>query len=125
MPIEQTIHPLDRLIIGIATGDLTLPDLAAFTQNIIRANLLHYRKLIDTTHCTPVLSEKELAALAQVLRSVQTDRRRGPLAIVADPNRGELAHLFAALGVDGRPAQVFRNIHDARRWLADKPVQDE
>ena len=47
---------------------------------------------------------------------------RGPLALVADPNRGELAQTFKALTADDRPVEVFRSIHEARKWLAQFPV---
>ena len=125
MPIEKTIHPLDRLVFGVGTGDLTLADLARFTEDIVRERLMHYRKLIDATHCTPAFSEKELSAFVQVLNTIGTDRRRGALAIVVDPKRGEIAHIFAALGMNVRPVQVFRSLHEARKWLAGKPVLDE
>lgn len=57
MPLKQTIYPLDRLIVGVATDVLTLPDLASFAQEIIRSRLLHYRKLIDIAHCVPGISQ--------------------------------------------------------------------
>ena len=47
---------------------------------------------------------------------------RGPLAIVADSQRGELAQTFKALSSDDRPVEVFRGIHDARKWLARHPI---
>ena len=125
MPIEQTIYPLDRLVTGVASGTLTLPDMAKFVQDIIHARLRHYRKLIDVTHSTPGFSRDELSTFAQVLDAIPTDRQRGPLAIVANPQMGEFAHIFAALGVDGPPAKVFRSIHEARAWLLKVPVRDE
>jgi hypothetical protein len=115
---------MDRLIVGVATDRLTLPDLATFTQDIVRAGLLHYRKLIDVAHAVPGFTELELTAFVKVLRTVRANGQRGPLAIVADPKRGEFAQFFVALGVDGRPAQVFRSIHEARAWLFTQAVID-
>ena len=125
MPIEQTVHPLDRLVMGTATGELTLRDLIGFSQGLIRSRLMHYRKLIDVTRATPGFSAKELSAFAQVLRTLPIDQPRGPLALVADPKRGEFALLFAALNIDGRPSQVFRDIQEARLWLSRSTVRDE
>jgi hypothetical protein len=125
MPIEQTIHSLDRLIMGVASGVLTLADLAEFTQDLVQARLMHYRKLIDVSRSTPGFSKKELTALAQVLRSIHIDQPRGPIALVADPHRGEFALLFAALNIEGRPCKVFRNIHEARTWLSRCSIADD
>ena len=123
MPIARTVHSLDRLVVGIANDTLKLPDLAAFVQLNIDERLQHYRKLLDFTNCVAEFNEQELAALAQVLRDRPGAPKRGPLALVADPNRADLAHFFAALGADGRPARVFRNLRQARAWLMTKPIE--
>ncbi len=117
MPITVTIHALERMVTGIASENLTVADLASFSQQIRDARVQHYRKLLDVTHCVPAFSEKELAAYAQVLRTANSSDPLGPVAIVADPKRGEAAHAFAALVRSGPAAQVFRDIHSARRWL--------
>jgi hypothetical protein len=124
MPILRTIYSLDRLVVGVASETLMLPDLAGFVQDNIRERLQHYRKLLDFANCVADFSEKELTALAQALRERPGATPRGPLAIVADPNRADLAHFFAALGADGRPAKVFRNLRQARAWLLTQPVAE-
>lgn len=120
MPISQVLDPLSRLVLGIGSGEVTLTDLATFTRDVVRADLLHYSKLIDVAHCTPNFTEEELAAFVTVLREIHTDIPRGPLAIVVDPRRGTFARIFADLDVGGRPAKVFTSIHDARRWLREQ-----
>lgn len=124
MPITQTIDPLARLVLGIGSGELTLTELATFSRDALRAGLMHYSKLIDVTDCTPGFTSAELAVLATVLRENRTDTPRGPLAIVADPHRGEFARLFTGFEIDGRPAQVFSSIHDARRWLREQSAPE-
>jgi hypothetical protein len=44
--------------------------------------------------------------------------------MVADSNRGEFARFFTELrsDPDAPPTKVFRSIHDARRWLAEQPI---
>jgi hypothetical protein len=37
---------------------------------------------------------------------------------VADTKMDEFARIFASLTTQDRPAEVFRSIHDARKWLA-------
>ena len=46
------------------------------------------------------------------------------LIIGVATNRGEFARFFTELrsGTDAPPTKVFRSIHDARRWLAEQPL---
>jgi hypothetical protein len=125
MPIKQTIIPLERLIIGVATGTLTLSEIAKFIEGITSAQAMHYRKLLDVTECTAGFDKKEVAALAEVLSSARKDQQPGPLAIVADPKRGELARLFTKFASDGLSTKTFRSIHDARAWLSEKSVREK
>ena len=125
MPIRSTYYHPDRLVIGVATGRLVLADLVEFARGIAEAKLTHYRKVVDVIDAHPGFSEAELTALAQYIRQYPVGGKRGAIAFVADPNRGELAKLFASLEVDGRPAAVFRSIHDARKWLAATPPPEE
>jgi hypothetical protein len=124
MPIRLTIFPPDRTIVGVATGQVTLPDLVGFFREVTESNTLHYRKLIDVTAAEPALSREELAAFGERVRAARTERPRGALAIVADSNRGAFARFFTELrtGTDAPPTQVFRSIHDARRWLTTQPI---
>ena len=124
MPIRLTIFHLDRLIMGVATDQVTLFDLVGFFREIAQSNTLHYRKLIDVTAAVPALSREELAAFGERVRQARSDKPRGALAIVADSTRGEFARFFTDLrgGTDAPPTKVFRSIHDARRWLSAQPI---
>jgi len=124
MPIRLTIFHPDRTIVGVAAGQVTLLDLVGLFREVAESNTLHYRKLIDVTSAEAALSREELAAFGERVRAARTDRPRGALAIVADSNRGEFARFFTDLrsGTDAPPTQVFRSIHDARRWLTLQPL---
>jgi hypothetical protein len=124
MPIRLTIFHPDRMIVGVATGQVTLHDLVGLFREVAESNTLHYRKLIDVIAAEPALSREELAAFGERVRAARTDRPRGALAIVADSNRGEFARFFTDLrtGTDAPPTKVFRSIHDARRWLDVQPL---
>ncbi len=124
MPIQLTIYHPDRLVIGRASGRMTFKDFVDFGHEIQNAGLVHYRKLIDVIDAHPGFSEQEFLTMVQMVRAVQTDRRRGVLAFVADPQRGGFAKLFAALSLGERPAKVFKSIHDARKWIAENPPED-
>jgi len=124
MPIRLTISHPDRIILGVATGQVTLLDLVGFFREVAESKALHYRKLIDVAAAEPALTREELAAFGERVRAARTERPRGALAIVADSTRGEFARFFTELrtGTDAPPTKVFRSIHDARRWLDVQPL---
>jgi hypothetical protein len=126
MPIRLTIYHPDRMIIGVASGEVTLVDLVGFFREVLESGTLHYRKLIDIAAATPALSKEELAAFTERVRVTRTERARGAMALVADSTRGEFARFFIGLREGQKPeTQIFRSIHDARRWLASTPLEPE
>ena len=120
MAVRTTFYHPDRLVIGIFEGDMQLKDFLDFALEIRNNNVVHYRKIINVIDAIPKFTEQELMALAQVLRETPTGPR-GPVAFVANTERGDFARIFANLEIQGRPAQVFRSIHDARKWLSQVP----
>ena len=125
MPVQLTIYHPDRLVIGRASGDLSFAEIVEFGREIQNAGLVHYRKILDVIDAKPTFTIEQFAMMIQIARAVQTDKKRGALAIVADPMRGQFARLFAEIDVDGRPAQVFRSLHDARKWIAENPPEPD
>lgn len=125
MPVRTTFYHPDRLVIGLFEGEMQLSDFVEFALEIQKNNLIHYRKILNVIDAHPGFSEQELRALVKMIREAPIDRPRGAVAFVANPERGEFAHLFASLEVDGRPARVFRSIHDARKWLTEIPPARE
>jgi hypothetical protein len=121
MPVRTTFYHPDRLVIGLFEGEMQLSDFVEFALEIQKNNLIHYRKILNVIDAHPGFTEQELRALVKMIREAPTDKPRGAVAFVANPERGEFAHLFASLEVDGRPARVFRSIHDARKWLTEIP----
>jgi len=123
MPIHLEIFHPDRIVVGVARGEITLADFGGFVRELAQAGVLHYRKIFDVTAAksTTVGKDELLAADAQ-LRVLSRKGPRGPLAVVADRDRGELAQTFKALAADDRPVEVFPSLHEARRWLAKFPV---
>jgi len=117
MPFKFDIFAPDRIVVVVARGDITVMDLAALVKQFIDTKTLPYRKIIDITSATSSIGKEELSAIAERLRSTPVARPRGPLAIVADHRRGELARLFTSLTSAERPVEVFRSIHEARKWL--------
>lgn len=120
MPIRLSVHHLDRIVVAVASGQVTLQDLEKFLHEMVEANVLSYRKIVDVAGSTPAVTPQELASHGALLRQVRRrlGTRPAPLAIVAHGADADLARLFTELTADERPAQVFRSIHDARGWLA-------
>jgi hypothetical protein len=84
---------------------------------------MHYRKIVDVTAArSATISAEELVAADERLRQLNPNRQRGPLAIVVDRDRGELAESFKVLVADDRPVEVFQSLREARAWLARFPV---
>jgi hypothetical protein len=117
MPFKLDIFSPDRMVVAVARGEISLADLMMLVKELVDSGTLPYRKIIDITSATSAIGKDELESIAERLRSVPLLRPRGPLAIVADGDRGELGRLFMSLTSAERPVQVFRSIHDARKWL--------
>jgi len=120
MPIRHTIYHPDRVVTGIATGEIALIDLIAFAKTIADDGLEHYRKILDVIDARPTFSAAELKALTDYMRDHPV-QRRGAVAFVVGQDGGEFARLFASFEMHGRPIQLFRSIHDARQWIAENP----
>jgi len=101
-----------------------LAEFGGFVRDLAQAGVIHYRKIIDVTAAksSTVGKDEPLAADAQLRGLDNRKGPRGPLALVTDAGRGELAQVFKALTADDRPVEVFRSIHAARKWLAQFPV---
>lgn len=123
MPIRSTIDHFNRVVVGVGEGVLTIEDLVAFGLEILKAKVVHYGKIIDVATCEPGFTVIELTAFAQIVREQAANAERGPLAFVVDPKRGEMARLFTGFDIDGRPANTFRSLHEARQWLARFPAE--
>jgi len=117
MPLRLTVYAPDRLVIGVATDAVTVADLADFLRQLSEGELHRFRKIIDISGARPDLTPEELATFGEGLRLSLKDTPRGAMAIVTGDQTGELARLFSGVTGDGRPVDVFRSIHEARRWL--------
>jgi hypothetical protein len=123
MPIQLEIFHPDRILVGVARGNITLQEYGEFVAEIVRANVMHYRKIIDATGAESATIDKDvLLAFDEQFRNFSKGRPRGPLALVVDRARGDLARTFKALSSPDRPVEVFGSIHEARRWLQSQPI---
>ena len=112
MPIQiEVFHP-DRILVGIGRGNVTLREYGEFVAEVVKANLMHYRKIIDATGAESAVIDKDvLLAFDEQMRGFSKGRKRG-----------DLARTFKALSSPDRPVEVFGSIHDARNWLRTQPI---
>jgi hypothetical protein len=123
MPIQLEVFHPDRILVGIGRGNITLQEYGEFVAELVKANIMHYRKIIDATGAdSATIDQDVLLAFDEQMRGFSKGRPRGPLALVVDRKRGDLARTFKALASPDRPVEVFGSIHDARRWLRTQPI---
>ena len=70
MPLHCKIAPLERMVVCVAEGDVTLDDLMAHFAAVEAAGASHYRKLLDATRGETRLSADDVAGLAAHSRSL-------------------------------------------------------
>ncbi len=126
MPVRLEVFHPDRILVAVVTGDVTLQEFRDCVIEIVKSGLLHYRKIFDAARATSsVIGRDELLAMDNMLRSARGNSvARGPLAIVVDHERGELAMAFRQLAAADRPVEVFRSLFEARRWIMTQPTQE-
>lgn len=121
MTLRFQIHHLERLVVGVAEGALTLKDLIHFSLEIDKNNAGPYAKLVDVVGGTALLSEADMQAFRERIHALPKERGHGPLALVTNDEHGPLARLFAEITSQERPVKVFKSIHEARKWLHANP----
>lgn len=122
MPLRFQVDHAQRMVVGVAEGDVTLQDVINFSREIERNNATGYPKLVDVMGGTSRLSASDFVAYRDRMRSLPKERVHGPLALVASDVKGLLARLFAEFTSRERPAKVFTSIHEARKWLGENPI---
>lgn len=128
MPIQlQVFHP-DQIVVVVARGTVTIEEYQKFLAEVVENGALFYRKIFDVTSAIfPAEGQAEM--LRQVLLMDARMRealgpRRGPIAFVVDPARGQIAREYerATENDKERPFRVFHSLYEARRWLSTLPI---
>ena len=122
MPIHYTIDHKARTVDAKFDGNLVLKDVEDFTDAVVGAGALPYRKLIDGRTATGTYTDADVMALGGRLAAYETLGKRGALALVPAPDTSvALVDRLLNLGKGGRPAKAFLSIDEARKWLAAQP----
>lgn len=123
MPVYVEISPLHRLVTIVARGKLTADEVRGAAQRLADARVRRFAKIVEVAGAYLDLAPGGLAQFAQILRG--DPDKRGPIAFVVAPGRGEFARQFAALTAKEGPVDVFQRLHDARAWIAEIQQQGD
>jgi hypothetical protein len=128
MPVQWTISHSKRLVLAVARSPAGATDIESYLHSVALAGGMPYAKIFCIADVDSVLSEDNISALGEIVRHYALYGRIGPIAIVAPFDRGyRQARLFADAAKTDRPLAIFRELHEARRWidsLAVRTVED-
>jgi len=118
MPVQWTISHAKRLVLAVARSPVGAPEIESYLHAVALEGGMPYAKIFCITDVESALSTENIAALGDIVRRYALYGRIGPVAIVAPFDRGyRQARLFADLAQAERPLAIFRELHEARRWI--------
>jgi hypothetical protein len=121
MPVHWTISHPARLVIAVAKDDVRIEDIEKYFAGVTAEGAMAYRKIFEIGAAPMALSDEALRRLGQRIMLYAQHGQVGPVAIVAGSDESYAqAQVFAAAAKAGRPLQIFREIHAARRWLDEQ-----
>jgi hypothetical protein len=116
MPIYMEISRLHRCVTIVARGRILPDEIMGAAQQLFEAQVPQFAKLVDVAAANAEVSPEQIQRIAELLRG-GPDAKRGPVAFLVSPDRGEFARAFAATQ-GARPVSVFKKLREARDWLA-------
>jgi hypothetical protein len=109
-----------RRIVITVTGPLLVADILAVVDRQAYEGVWNYACLDDRRGMTTGPSTADVAPIARYIRQLETARGpRGPVAVVGD-RTGSVEVYWRLSKHLGLPFEVFDNIGDAERWLAER-----
>jgi hypothetical protein len=120
MPLHWTVSHPQHLVIAIAKGDVQPQEVEKYLEDIFAQGGGPYRKLFDVSQTETAFDESVLMGFAAWVRRRGAEGPIGPIAIVASSDESfRQAAVFAEAATVDRPIKIFREQHEARRWLND------
>src|SRR5215831_18062052 len=118
MPLHWSVSHPHRLVIAIAKGEVQAQEIERYLEDIFAQGGGPYRKLFDVSQTETAFDETVLKGFATWVRQRGTEGPIGPIAIVASSAQSfRQAGVFAEAATVDRPIKIFREQHEARRWL--------
>lgn len=116
MPVYMEISRLHRCVTIVARGEILPDEIMGAAKQLYDAEVPQFAKLVDLAAASAEVSPEQVQRIAALLRG-GGDVKRGPVAFLVSPEKGDFARAFAATQGE-RPVSVFRSLRDARAWLA-------
>ena len=117
MPIYIEITTLHRTVTIVARGSISPDEIRGAAQQMFEAKVPHFAKLVDVAGAVTEVNLQQVQAMATLLRGKPEDKR-GPVAFLIAPGRGEFARAFASTQNGQRAVSLFTTLREARAWLA-------
>jgi hypothetical protein len=124
VPIYIEISSLHRTVTIVARGKISPDEIRGAAQQMFEARVPHYAKLVDVSGAFTEFTLQQVEAIATLLRG-RPEEKRGPVAFLIAPGRGEFARAFASTQEGQRQVSLFTSLREARDWLAqphDRPA---
>ena len=105
-------------MIAIAKGEVQAREVEKYLEDIFAQGGGPYRKMFDVSQTETAFDETVLRGFAEWVRRYAVNGSLGPIAIVATNDESfRQAGVFAEAATVDRPIKIFREQHEARRWL--------
>ena len=118
MPLHWTVSHPHRLVIAIAKGEVRAEEVEKYLEDMFAQGGAPYRKMFDVSQTETAFDETVLKGFAEWVRRHAVHGPLGPIAIVAASDESlRQAGVFAEAATVDRPIKIFREQHEARRWL--------
>lgn len=123
MPVHWTISHPARLVVAVAKDEVGPNDIEQYFAGITADGAMSYRKIFEINPSARGLKEGNARMLGERLLYYTQNGQVGPVAIVAPTDASfAQAEAFAGAAALRRPLRIFREMHEARRWLDAQPV---
>lgn len=118
VPLQWTISHPQRLVLAVAKGEVAPHEFSNYLAAIDDAKASGYRKMFDITGLTGELGDSLLRSVGRAVQERAREVTIGPIAIVATSDEAYFqAVAYADFAKVDRPLRIFRELHEARRWL--------
>jgi hypothetical protein len=118
MPLQWKVSHLDRMVICVSEGAVTLKDFQESLAALKKEKALAFPKIFVATQGQSGMGEGDRRKLVTLLTGFLEIDGLGPFAVVAGSQRNYgLTSVFRSLATVKRPMRLFADIHAARKWL--------
>jgi len=90
------ISRLHRSVTIVARGEIRPDEIMGAAQQLLEAQVPQFAKLVDVAGATADFQIEQVEKIATLLRGA-ADMKRGPVAFLISPERGDFARAFLAL----------------------------